>query len=175
MANIEKETILTQEYVKHLFDYRDGFLYWKIRRTNAIKIGDLAGTLRSFNNSPHRRRLIGITGIGTVFSSRLIFLWHNGYLPEIVDHIDRNTENEKINNLRAATKSNNAVNHTKRINTSSKFVGVSKHKMTGRWQANIRIDGKWKYLGLFNSQEEAALKRDEYARIYYKEFAIINI
>lgn len=98
---------LTQKYVRSLFDYKDGNLYWKVRKAYRIKIGDLAG-------------YVNITGYQEVIidgksykAHRLIFLYHHGYLPKFLDHIDCNKLNNDINNLREATKSQNKMNQRK--------------------------------------------------------------
>lgn len=85
---------LTQECVRSLFDYRDGELYWKVSRGNGMKIGDLAGTVRTDGY-----RSIQING-KLYLAHRLIFLYHYGYIPKEIDHIDSNPSNNNISNLR---------------------------------------------------------------------------
>jgi len=165
---------LTQQLVKELFDYRDGFLYWKVSRNYKIKIGDLAGT----ENSTHKgiRRRIFFSPFPQKFvAARIIFLWHNGYLPKFVDHIDRNPANDKIENLREATPSQNAKNCTSAKNSSSKYLGVSFHKMTGKWQAKAGLNYKAKYLGLYINEVDAAKAYNKFAEENYGEFANLNI
>ena len=84
-----KESI-TQDYVKQLFEYRDGELYWKVKYSQRVKIGAKAGALDGdeyFRISINGKRYL---------NHRLIFLMHHGYLPEYLDHIDGNPSNNKI-------------------------------------------------------------------------------
>lgn len=81
---------------------------------------------------------------------RLIFLMFNGYLPPLVDHIDRNKLNNKIDNLREATKSENAIN-SERWDKG----GASFKSDRGKWRAYIRENNKQKFLGYYNSRQEA--------------------
>lgn len=99
---------LTQRFVKQLFDYDEcGFLIWKISIAKARK-GGIAGYLKVDPNGI-KRYCVRIDTVG-FYVSRIIFLWHNGYLPEVVDHKDRDMLNNQIENLRAATYSQNSMN-----------------------------------------------------------------
>lgn len=100
---------LTQNYLKELFDYRNGNLYWKVRKSYRIKIGDIGGYVRKDGY-----RHVGIDD-KDYKSHRLIFLYHHGYLPKSLDHIDGNKSNNDIDNLRCATNQENAMNQ-KRTN-----------------------------------------------------------
>lgn len=71
----------------------------------------------------------------------------------IVDHIDRNTLNNTRSNLRIANKSINARN--KKATGTSKYMGVSLHRGT-KWIAHIKINSKYKHLGVFKDEVEAA-------------------
>jgi hypothetical protein len=72
-----------------------------------------------------------------------------------VDHIDNNRSNNKINNLRWATKRENNQNaQLSKCNTSG-VKGVYFNKRAKKWQAQIMIDGILIYLGYFDSIEDA--------------------
>lgn len=92
----------------------------------------------------------------------------------LIDHKNRDGLDNTSNNLRRATKSQNAFNSKNRTGTSSIFRGVTYDKYTGRWKAYIRIDGVHTTLGRFNSQRDAALAYDNAACIHHKEFATLN-
>ena len=70
----------------------------------------------------------------------------------IIDHKDHDKLNNRLDNLRVVTASQNSRNRTKKANCSSQFRGVSWHKQAGKWQA--RINGE--YLGLFEIEEDAS-------------------
>lgn len=73
------------------------------------------------------------------------------------DHINRDTLDNRRCNLRVCTTRQNMMNRRKRANTSSRYIGVSFFKQYGRWESRIRVDGKYKFLGYFDTEEEAAL------------------
>ena len=84
---------------------------------------------------------------------RLIFIAFNGAIPEnmVVDHIDRNPLNNNISNLRAIRQSDNIRNSTRVDNAK----GCYFDKRVKKWLASIRINKKLKFLGLFDTEEEA--------------------
>jgi len=84
----------------------------------------------------------------------------------VVDHIDGNTLNNTKENLRVCTPADNARNNTKR---DPGRIGVREYR-PGRWSA--KCSDKW--LGTFNTPEEAARAYDEYAKVCYGEFATLN-
>lgn len=74
----------------------------------------------------------------------------------LIDHKDRVKTNNRWENLREATPSQNAANRTIRNDNTSGFKGVSYKKQTGRWVARAHINGKAIHIGYFDSAEEAA-------------------
>lgn len=165
---------LTQELVKSLFDYKDGFLYWKIRPANCVQIGD-----KAFSYSKRRSgdKYCTIIYYKNYLHSRIVFLWHKGYLPKMVDHKNRITLDDRIENLRETTSSQNMYNKTSHKNSTSQYLGV--YKRGNSWRATIRvtIDNKplKLNLGTFNIEKEAALAYNKEASKYHKEFANLNI
>ena len=87
---------------------------------------------------------------------RLIALHYiqNSENKKCIDHIDRNKQNNNIDNLRWVTCSENQLNTA--IRGKSKYRGVSFHKQTNKWRAHIRIDSKIKHIGLYETEIEAA-------------------
>ena len=88
----------------------------------------------------------------------------------IIDHIDGNSINNSLSNLRWVDRKENNVNTRKRKNATSIYKGVSWSKTTQKWQATISIDGKPKKLGLFDTQEEAAKVYAKKAKVQHGEF-----
>lgn len=165
---------ITQELVRELFDYKDGILYWKVKTSplSRINIGDRAGYLNK--TAFYERYSIGIN-MKSYLCSRIIFLWHNGYLPDFVDHRDRDMKNNNIGNLRSCTRAENNRNRNPEKNSSSKFLGVFYIKKNNKWGAKIVSDKKQISLGRFESEANAALAYNEAAIKYHKEFANLNI
>ena len=78
----------------------------------------------------------------------------NGFTDKsIVDHIDGNRENNNINNLRLVTARENGQNQ--KCHRNGKLVGTSFDKALGRWRSHIKINGKKKHLGCFDTELEA--------------------
>jgi len=162
--------IITQDYLKANFIYADGNLYRIGYGSSRSGKGAKIGSLRKVFN--HQRNVTKITN-KSFFVYRLIFLYHHGFLPKIVDHIDRNPLNDKIENLRAATVSQNAKNVKSRDNSSSQYLGVSLDRKY--WKASINIDGKNQHIGNFKTEKEAAIAYNYLAKLNHGEFANLNV
>ena len=157
--------MITKDQLNQLFTYNNGKLLYKKPPSKKFKTGDLAGYL-----SCGKYWKIGITK--KVYRlHRVIFMMHHGYLPEIVDHIDGNTLNNKIENLRAANQSKNQLNMSLKVDNKSGYKNVHWNKQRNKWAVHVRIDGKQKYLGLFANLELADLVAQEARDKYHKEFA----
>jgi len=73
----------------------------------------------------------------------------------MVDHIDENKSNNKADNLQLLTNRQNVAKSNLLRNTSSKHTGVCWDKSRNKWVAQIKINGKRKYLGRFTNELEA--------------------
>ena len=118
---------LTKEYLQSIFDYKDGRLFWKVKKAQRLNVGDEAGCL-------DKRYLT--TGLnGKVYRNhRLIFLMHHGYLPKEIDHKDNDQLNNRIENLRPATRSQNCSNTGIGKKNTSGVKGVSWSKRNNKWR-----------------------------------------
>ena len=91
-----------------------------------------------------------------------------------VDHIDGNKLDCRRTNLRLCTHAGNMRNCRMRKNNTSGRKGVSWHRKSGKWQAQIRVNGKLIHIGLFEFPDEAATAYDQAAMKLHGEFALTN-
>lgn len=159
---------MTQEYIKELFEYKDGYLYWKIKRSSMVKDNEPAGHDNFGKRSGYR--VISVDGKNKQ-AHRLIFLYHHGFMPAVIDHIDRNRLNNKIENLRQATPTQNQINRGISKNNKSGYKGVSFNKTKGKYAADTKHNGKHLSLGYFDTAEEASFVYNKKILELHKEFA----
>ena len=140
---------LTQNKAKELFEYRDGELFRKTNRNTRFKTGQRAGCLLKTGY-----RIVEIDS-KAVLEHRIIYLMHYGYLPKVIDHIDGNTLNNKIENLREATIAQNCWNTKRSTRNTSGNKGIFFRKDRNVWTARICVKDKNVYLGYFKDKENA--------------------
>jgi hypothetical protein len=157
---------LTAERLREMLDYapRTGLFYWRKRR------GNMAAGLEA--GGFHKRYLaIRIDGVHHL-AHRLAWLYVHGKHPsEEIDHRNGNPADNRIANLRECSHAQNARNVGRRRNRSG-FKGVSPRGR--KWIAQIGLNGRTIYLGLFATAQKAADAYDEAARLYHGEFARTN-
>lgn len=123
------------------------------------------------HNAKYASRSINVNGeIIKEYMHRRIMKAPNG---QNIDHKNRNRLDNRKENLRFATVSQNKANGVKTRGTS-KYKGVCWNKISFRWQAGIVHEGKSFYLGLFKDEERAARAYNVAARQYFGEFANPN-
>lgn len=108
---------------------------------------------------------------------RTVRYLHQLILPNVkfVDHINRNSLDNRRENLREVTSTQNYQNAKKRSKKStSKFKGVYWHKIVKKWYAHITINYNQKHLGIFNLELDAAKAYNKAAIEYFGEFAVLN-
>ncbi len=157
---------LTQKYLKTLFEYNNGSLIWiKNTNSNRGRAGKVAGCTRHDGYV-----VIGINK-KTYLAHRLIWLYHYGTLPELLDHIDNNPSNNCIENLRIATKKENAQNAKCSNHNSSGYKNVVWSTQKNKWQVKLTLNNKQKHFGYFTDLELADLVAQEARNIYHKNYA----
>lgn len=154
--------MLSQAELHERFEYRNGELYWKVlnKKRNTIAGG--------INNHGYRIVHIG----NKVYSAhRIVYMMQYGKLPERIDHIDGNKLNNRIENLRPATRSQNAFN-TKLFSTNkSGCKNVHYSKTNKAYRVLLVINGKRKHIGYYKDLELADLVAKEARNKYHGEYA----
>jgi hypothetical protein len=147
---------LTQEKLKELLSYdpETGVFRWEVRKCQKVRVGSIAGyqegrgyTQIMIDGKNHR-------------AHRLAWLYVYGYFPETdLDHKDKNKSNNKINNLREASRQCNMrnVGNFKHNKSGVKGVYLDYHK--NKWVAQVTIENKQFYLGSYEDFDEAVCTR----------------
>ena len=161
-------TTLTQAEAHRLFEYRDGDLYWKPRIMSRGRPSVLEGRKVGCPN--------GSGYITVVYNKRkyylhqLIFLMHHGYIPSNIDHIDGIGSNNRIENLREASVSQNMYNTKLRTDNTSGAKGVHFNKQHKKWQAKLYLSKK-QVSRFFDTKENAVEFMELFREMAHGQFA----
>jgi len=93
----------------------------------------------------------------------------------IVDHINHNGLDNRKENLRICNNKQNRINSLKHKELTSKYKGVYFEKIKRKYRADIRIDKKLKFIGLFKNEIDAAEAYNQAALKHFGQFANLNI
>lgn len=158
---------LTLERLKEALHYDPltGIFHHRESKT-CVKAGDVAGS-----QSDGNYQRIYIDGV-PYKAHYLAWFYMKGVWPtRFLDHEDTDKRNNRIANLREATRAQNGANIGLKSHNTSGFKGVSLWKKTGRWKSQIQVEGKKLFLGYHDTPEQA---HDAYlaaARQHFGEFA----
>lgn len=149
---------LTMEWCRFHFEYKDGALLRRYSK-RSFKANEECGTI---NTKGYRM----ITVYKKPYlAHRIVWAYFNNkFSKETIDHINGDKLDNRIENLRCATKSENSQNR-------KKAKGITFVKKTGKWQVQIYFNRKSKYLGTFESERDALHTRREAELKYYGVFA----
>ena len=155
-----KRLQVSQERVLELFRYEDGKLF---RRSDnqPVKIYVTKG-----------HRYVRIKFDNREFKlHRIIFLYHKGYLPDIIDHINGDRYDNRIENLREANTYQNRQNSRIYSTSKSGVKNVYWQANCKKWRVTMHINGKKHYFGMYTDIEEAKQVATSMRDKYFKDFA----
>ena len=139
------------------YDPNSGKFFW-IKPKNGRKVGAEAG---SVNTTGYR---IICVNRKRYLAHRLAWFLHYGEWPRSdLDHMNGVKDDNRIDNLRECSKSQNQMNR--------KAKGYSYHKASKKWQARIGHGNKETYLGWFDSESDAKQAYEDAKMEYHKEFS----
>ena len=146
--------------------YKEGALYWKIKRSHNAKVGDECGYRSSTGYIIFEYENKCYT------AHRVIWQLFNGEIPDglEIDHIDRDRSNNLVENLRLSTRKENAANSSLSKRNTSGFRGVSYDKRRSKFFAQIVFNKQKQFLGYFETAEQASQAYNYSAEKLFGEF-----
>lgn len=153
-----------------LFTYNpeDGVLRWRVAagRFGRIKAGTPAG---SINGQRYRE----VKADGAVHQAHRLawMVFYGEQPPAMIDHANMDTADNRISNLRAATKSQNGANRAALSNNKCGIKGIHWVPSVGKWRASIRVNKKLKHLGYFLDPLAASSAYAAAASANFNEYA----
>ena len=134
-----------------------------------------AGTVAGHLNAKHGYVTIRVDG-RSYLAQRLAWLYKTGRWPKKqIDHEDQDRTNDRFKNLREATNTQNHQNKKTRNVNGFKGISLSNGGRYGdRWYARIKVGRKTKYLGSFDTKDEAHLAYAEAAKLHFGEFRCLE-
>jgi len=151
-------------HLKHYIRYEPftGQFFWRVSPGRGHPVGKETG--KSYLNS---YKIVSLRG-KNFLAHRVAWLIYYGSWPEgIIDHVNGDKSDNRIENLREASRSQNMANRGPR--KGRKYKGVSKKR--NRFQAYITKGGERKHLGWFDCEHEAAKAYNIAAKILHGDYA----
>lgn len=146
------------------YDSITGLFFWRVDRSAGVRAGDRTGT-RHYSGYIHL-----CIHRHSYLAHRVAWLLSYGQTPETqIDHVNGNRSDNRLCNLRSATRFQNGQNtRLSSINTTG-FKGVIRHR--GKYRADIRVQRKRIHLGYFETADAAYAAYCDAAYLYHGEFA----
>jgi len=155
---------LSKATLEQLFHYSDGHIYWKKGSRNGLTPGVKAGCYHSSGY-----RVVKIYG-KRYKVHRIIFILHHDFNPTHIDHIDGDTLNNKIENLRVCTHNQNMHNRKISKNSKSGIKGITWVSSCKKWWSQLMVNSKRIKLGMYEDLELAELVIQEAREKYHRDF-----
>lgn len=142
-----------------LFEYRDGSIFWK---KSGLKAGCIDGSTGYVKVK---------CGGKMYYAHRIIWMMHKGQTNTTIDHINGNPSDNRLENLREASKSQNQSNQKKSSKNTTGHKNVFFVPKLNRWRVRVQIDGKRTDFGYHDSVEAAVIASEQARNQIHKEFA----
>jgi hypothetical protein len=144
--------MITQNKLRKILNYNldTGVFTWRERIANCVRVGTVAGS--SHGKGYWRLCLFG----KNYLAHRLAWLYVYGYMPKFIDHINGLKNDNRLQNLRACSHSENLRNRGRQSNNKSGYKGVSWNNSKRKWIAQIMVDKKLVHIGYFQNSIQAA-------------------
>lgn len=145
-----KDSILTLERLKQLLHYDpETGAFTRIAKKFNEKIG-------SVNNRAGNHGYIRISVDGKLYlAHRVAWLYINGEWPNVIDHINGNRTDNRLENLRSVTTRVNSQNRKSPPKHNRSGLMGAKKVSDNSWRAIISIGGKQRNIGSYKTPEEA--------------------
>lgn len=160
------------EVLRDLLEYqRDGRLVWRQDGPpcgKAVRAGCVAA---SFDNGKGYLRIY--LQRRAVYVHRVVWKMFHGDDPQVIDHINGDRGDNRIENLRRATPAQNH-RHSRRNTSKTGFKGVIKSSRGEKWDARIKVDGRQMHIGTFSTPEDAARAYDIESEKRHEAFSVTN-
>ena len=167
------------ELVRQALRYENGKLFWKERPVSHFKsekackrfntyYPDTEACSLNFSRGEcrYRTHLFGLN----LYRQTIVWALHHGVWCIGLDHKNRNTLDDRISNLRIATRIQNGYNSGIYKNNTSGYKGVSWHKSKKMYGATITVDRKQIHLGYFATSVKAYAAYVKAAKKYHGKF-----
>lgn len=148
-----KKSYITQAELRELFSYNEDGSFTRLVKTGkTTHVGQIVfGSVHKDGYALLRANIVKYR------AHRLVWIYHNGDIPDglNIDHINGIRTDNRIENIRLATKAENAQNTIKKSNNSSGYMGVFWDTKSKKWRAQICHNLKVIHIGRFNCPKEA--------------------
>lgn len=188
--NYYKVKWMTQDLLKEVFTYdqTSGKFIWKedrpVNHFSTVtgyrvylkqRAGKVAGT--NYASGTENRQAVSITILGECKRfkiHKLVFLYHYGYVPEYIDHIDGDYHNNRIENLQTISSSLNTAKAGMFSHNTSGYRGCRYREREDCWIVNLKVNKHGYYLGQYKDLQYAAAVYNKFAKIIFGDCAYVN-
>jgi hypothetical protein len=153
------------DVLKELFEYRDGCLYWRVSRGPSVKAGSKAGCVNG-----EGYMVVGLN-YRKFLVHRIAWALHGNAPVPLLDHVNGDKTDNRIENLRIGNPEMNMQNMRLRRDSTSGIKGVSWHKQSNRWTGQVWHRNKIYLAGSFTDKEECAAAVRKLREELHGEFA----